>query len=566
MKKTKLTRGLLAACSIVALSVVLSGCLHSGDDPPAMTEEEACVADGGTYADGTCTTAEDMAAEMLKMQTMAITDAIAAARTAVAAVNNAATDAQVSAADAAVAAAAKAITDATAVSADAKAGYTTAVETLTSTLASAKTARQMAKDADQRAADMAMAATAAKLYAGLEHGLGNTTETRTAAYNDADAPTTGTAADTLIMVTSGTAADSPVAVALSEDKKTMVAANHGWAGKRYTRTSPASEGTYEAVVYSNIAAPTPGKKFGSAAATTPTGAYEYQLTAGALAVDTSTAGVPARVALTGVTRTAGTETFNLPDPNTGGATIINVPGSYHGVSGTYNCTPSTPADGCSASVAAMGFTLAGGTWTFTPSNAEARVTEAADTAYASYGWWLHKSADDSTYTASAFHDVKGEPTALVDATLNALQGTATYMGGAAGKYALSSSTGGTNDAGHFTARATLEADFGDETAGGTITGTIDNFMGADGMARDWSVELKEGTIGAVAAGAAPINRTADDDTVWTIGGTAAAASGEWSGALRNQGTDGVPQVATGTFYTEYGTAGRMVGAFGANKQ
>ena len=36
MKKTKLTRSLLAACSIVALSVVLSGCLHDSDDGDGM--------------------------------------------------------------------------------------------------------------------------------------------------------------------------------------------------------------------------------------------------------------------------------------------------------------------------------------------------------------------------------------------------------------------------------------------------------------------------------------------------------------------------------------------------
>ena len=33
MKKTKLTRSLMAACSIVALSAVMYGCVHSGDDP-----------------------------------------------------------------------------------------------------------------------------------------------------------------------------------------------------------------------------------------------------------------------------------------------------------------------------------------------------------------------------------------------------------------------------------------------------------------------------------------------------------------------------------------------------
>ena len=39
MKKTKLTRSLMAACSIVALSAVMYGCVHSGDDaPPAMDD------------------------------------------------------------------------------------------------------------------------------------------------------------------------------------------------------------------------------------------------------------------------------------------------------------------------------------------------------------------------------------------------------------------------------------------------------------------------------------------------------------------------------------------------
>ena len=40
MKKSKVTRSLLATCSIVALSVVLSGCLHSSDDTAATTPTE----------------------------------------------------------------------------------------------------------------------------------------------------------------------------------------------------------------------------------------------------------------------------------------------------------------------------------------------------------------------------------------------------------------------------------------------------------------------------------------------------------------------------------------------
>ena len=54
-------------------------------------------------------------------------------------------------------------------------------------------------------------------------------------------------------------------------------------------------------------------------------------------------------------------------------------------------------------------------------------------------------------------------------------------------------------------------------------------------------------------------------TVWTIGGEKAVAAGQWSGNLYENGTDGVPKVATGTFHSEYGKAGRMVGAFGANR-
>ena len=85
-------------------------------------------------------------------------------------------------------------------------------------------------------------------------------------------------------------------------------------------------------------------------------------------------------------------------------------------------------------------------------------------------------------------------------------------------------------------------------------------MGADGKARNWSIELKE----AVVSNTGGITRTEANDTVWTIGGTAAPASGEWSGDLAEAGDDNVPMVATGTFYSTYNRDGRIVGAFGAN--
>ena len=42
--------------------------------------------------------------------------------------------------------------------------------------------------------------------------------------------------------------------------------------------------------------------------------------------------------------------------------------------------------------------------------------------------------------------------------------------------------------------------------------------------------------------------------------------GNGPGPCKDNGDDNVPKVATGTFYSMYSTSGKMVGAFGANKQ
>ena len=412
---------------------------------------------------------------------------------------------------------------------------------------------QMAVDdaeADKTAA-AAMAVTAMKLYDGI--GAPSSTDgeaaQREAAYN----PSSTDGAD--ITVTWG--ADDTTAE-LMVDEDVPVAARHGWEGMRFTASSG---GTYEAVVYSHVGDPTvtEGAAFNMEY---PLDATPVDGTPTELGIDTSATDVPARVASPSFDHSAGTKPFEL------GSNMVRVmlSGSYHGVSGTYNCTPNT-GETCSASVADEGFTLAGGTWTFKPTNPEAKLmdTEAADMNYASYGWWLH-TAENGTLTASAFHSYRGADSETVG--IAALRGAATYMGGAAGKYSLRGDTGGTNDAGHFTADVTLEAEFGEEH---TISGTIDNFMGADGMARDWSVELMGSAIadtGGITGTTADAN-AGDQMTTWTIGEDAAEADGSWSGDLREQGNDGVPALATGTFYSTYGHAGNdgvMVGAFGANVQ
>ena len=242
-------------------------------------------------------------------------------------------------------------------------------------------------------------------------------------------------------------------------------------------------------------------------------------------------------------------------------------GTYQGVAGNYICAGAAETGSCTIAKTDDGYslTVSSATWHFQPTNPNDRLMSTTSDTYAYYGWWLHEDSDGDA-TVSAFHGYRGTSTnAFGDTTLS---GTATYKGGAAGKYAIRSGT--TNDSGHFTADAELNAEFSTASGGDTISGTIDNFMGADGMSRDWSVELKESLISAADGTITPdtaADATATGGTAWTMGGTAGSASGtgRWSGQLFEVDTDsGVPQVGAGIFHSEYGNTGRMVGAFGVD--
>ncbi len=528
--------------AVEALKTALAAATHLSDAEKAMYQTQL---DTATETVRTARTGMDRDGRMMAQRT-AIETAVTAARTAVGMVNDDATDAQVTAADDAVAALKSAIDGAE----DLPEGDTEvasaqgALDALMGVLASAKTSRMAAMDEEDRKQNAAMAATAAKLYVGI--GAAPLTD-HAVTVAATGVPSVDPAGDLAVQ-------------ALTEDKKAMVAAHHGWTGKRWTASGADVSGTYEAVVYSNVGEPTEGDPFNE----------EYSsLTDGALSLVADGTGTgdfsAARVASSRFDQTAGTKSFKLGANDR----AVMISGSYHGVPGTYSCTV-VVGGSCTVTVAAQGFTLGGvdsdGTadttvdWEFKPTSQTTKVMSMADAIYASYGWWLHTNADGD-FTASAFAADRGE---VPDAEgLAALNGTATYMGGAAGKYALRSSTDGTNDAGHFTADVTLDADFTDNT----IAGTVDNFMGVGG-AKGWSVELKESAIGDSGAitGTAADAAAGDQMTVWTIGGTAADASGAWSGSLQDNGDDNVPKVGTGTFHSTYGEAGRMVGAFGVTKQ
>ena len=401
-----------------------------------------------------------------------------------------------------------------------------------------------------------LAALAAKLYA----GIGTT-------------PFGGTGADRLSVAHAAVGSVELTvglndAFRLLEDEDAPVDPNHGWAGRKFMRVlagvDPVLDGTYEAVVYASVSEPTKGAKFNSG---TGAGNVGFATTGGVLMIADAT-NVATRIASSSFDHGAGSKAFHFPDPKPLEATTIRISGSYYGVGGTYACTPAVATDGCRVHRAADGYTLAltgdgSGAWTFTAANPDARVTVIVpDTEYVSFGWWTQKSPYGDDYGfVSAFQDDWGGIVPAATGITN-LRGTATYSGGAAGVYALSSLTGGINDAGVFTAAATLKADFHEDM----ISGTIDNFVGADGRSRDWSLELTTSGVGDTGTITGSDGTGDPMQTVWTIGGTAADAGGRWSGTLYDNDAGGVPKVAAGTFYSTYGHEGRLVGAFGTTRQ
>ena len=278
---------------------------------------------------------------------------------------------------------------------------------------------------------------------------------------------------------------------------------------------------------------------------------------------------------------------------------FEVAGTYDGASGMYECTPTDSTTRCTSTVADGKLTgLGGGTWNFRPGN-NVMVSTPDDT-YLYFGWWVSKNSDGEPTAASAFVGTVATPTiaaAAGDIHLgwgttplevggSSITGNATYKGAAVGKYAYRDISEGTAHGGHFEADAQLEAKFGTiATAGNGVTGTIDNFRLND-VSDDpgWKVSLNRadwvaagnGAIGAGAESNSDADGYAPANTTWSINDNPAAVSGEWSGTMYDEkpgavSDDGpgdgnnIPTTVTGTFYSEFGSEGRMVGAFGATR-
>ena len=321
----------------------------------------------------------------------------------------------------------------------------------------------------------------------------------------------------------------------------------GWAGLMFGREDKGKAGSGSMVVYTNIEA-SGSKPFAEM--------YGEDLTV--TFPDDGSDGTPAK---------AFAEDF--AEKGSKVHTDTEFRGTYDGAAGTYKCVAG--ATGCTSSRSSDLKLVLSADWTF---KADSGATvSVADTDHLHFGWWVRRDADGDPAWVDTF---AGGMNPVTDtAAIGAIQGAATYKGGAAGKYAMRS-LGGTTGGGHWTAMSELTAKFGGAGAdNGSVSGKIYGFL-AGGKEMPWEVTLgNDADIGA-ANGNLTGNTTAltAGATTWKIEREAATSGGgTWSGNFYNAstGTEGQPSGIAGTFNAHFGAdeddhAGRMTGAFGATRQ
>ena len=593
MKKMKLTRSLLAACSIVALAAVMYGCESSG---PSQTEfdEEKARAEAAEAAQAEAE-AQAAAEAEAKAAAEAAAEAAAAARTAAeaaqaAAEAQAAEDAAAAeAAEAAAAAAAaeaaeqaKAAAAAEAAQEAAQAQAQAAADAATAALAAAEAAQaaaaaaataqeeaeaaqEAAEDAEEKAAeelaDELAKQKAAKLGA-LFRGLLRQATTDPVFTPFAANPTIEAAHGMVANIYApdiGVEADPDVGsdAAFALVKPTALDALGDWTGADIMATNadgvvdhvnvytdvnvgdeisfeklfPETAGAAGDALRVNNAFVEPTRIVNAAGLNMHQGLHEAQME--------NDDGEMVDVFQTG----SGTKTHGSPSLQN---EVFAIPGTFAGVSGIYRCAEgATGNNNCQTSGTNLGTSFGGegvdgappadgaGAWTFNPDSEQ--DAEVPDGDYAYFGWWLRIGADGA-WDVDAFHGVEG--LLPVDANPDpALTGSATYKGQAAGKAAINPQLPGEAlMGGAFTADATLTADFEADDGitattdeRGMISGMIDNFM-VDGEEADWTVALGATPIIYGALTTDPaVTDIAGGSTTWMIDGKGSSSNGTWSG-------------------------------------
>ena len=195
-----------------------------------------------------------------------------------------------------------------------------------------------------------------------------------------------------------------------------------------------------------------------------------------------------------------------------------------------------------------------------------------DKSYLSFGRWMIIHYD-SEKTPLWTVDAVAPKTLQTDGPQRgwgSLSGKVSYRGGATGYYALKENTATDSvtrpaDAGHFTARATLNANFISSNQL-EIDGTIDQFKGDDGQPRNWSIDLVDfylpaGTRTFTRSGRKRIRAPYAD---WIVDGFYEPddTSGKWSAQVWDNGN-----FVQGTFEAvNLVREGRIVGSYLVEKQ
>ena len=615
MKKTKLTRSLLAACSIVALSAVMYGCVHSGDDPvteadempmepeqtpaeqlaaaqTAVSDAEATVAAATNAAERAAAYGQLAAAEQMLAEAEAIPgNVLAALRQRLADAEDDLDDAEalrtaIDAVNAAEMAAGALDADSDQAAVTAAMALVTAAQTAVNALG----ADDMARLASQVAnADTMVAAAQTRLDSAME--VAEKTEaakTKTtaiaaeaaqAAADDAGLGGSGVTTVTMAierdrMGTTIKIEDS--ALAGDDDPKFAQAMDLGNGRTMHVREMDADDdgNVVEEVVIvaTDIEAPK-ATAFAMVAGqtldvNTDTTNDDPTATNEALAVDENSADVRALVMSADFTAgTAAVLTFTQDDDATDDMDeAFETAGTYNGAMGTYRCNGN--AD-CTVTLDAMGaITTMSDGWIFTP--AMGATSDVPDADYLHYGFWLQKTTDEDgvlTYDeVETFAGSSIDPSGSVDD----VNGSATYEGGATGVYVHSvTNSDGTEasaTAGQFSADASLMATFGqvpvsdtDDTGTlapnllNTVSGTIDNFVLENDEQQAWAVNL-QGDItenAGTAAGSA------------NGGGAAGTFNATFHGATGDD-NDVQPSSVVGEFDANFSN-GSVAGAFGARK-
>ena len=196
-------------------------------------------------------------------------------------------------------------------------------------------------------------------------------------------------------------------------------------------------------------------------------------------------------------------------------------GTYDGYSGTFSC-----ATACNIAADAQGDLTFTGTWSFKAS-ATAGGAPMQAPEYLYFGIWAF---EPNTPTAS--HDFKwiaGGDTVDIT-TYSSLEGTATFNGGAVGRYVLRNQVGRDDRIGTFTAKATFTANFDDDKLDGRIT----DFREGSTSLAGWSAYL--GGSSSAPADLAATGATGILVTTASIGGV--AATGDWDATLHGSDNPG----------------------------